>query len=161
MKITVLFSSSLNTINISNALSVPTQSVNSVELSNAIQSIDTNLTNLSSKNRIQFEFKDICLPNLTGRALPTYKLADRQLRHSVQSPGSFKNIPRSYSELIELAIQSAPTKKMLLASIYDWMYQNVPEFSDDRIAPNEASWKNSIRHNLRKWSKYYFLTFAD
>ena len=59
---------------------------------------------------------------------PPYNLSERQLRHSNQSAGSYRGVPRSYAELITFAIESSPSKRLVLSDIYKWMYENVPEF---------------------------------
>lgn len=49
----------------------------------------------------------------------------------------------SYIALISLAIQSSPSRKMLLSEIYNWITENYPYYKME-----ERSWRNSIRHNL-------------
>ena len=68
--------------------------------------------------------------------------------------GSYRGVPKSYAELITIAIEQSPRGKLMLSEIYSWMFQNVPEFSDKRLPPSETSWKNSIRHNLSLHDKF-------
>ncbi|XP_069109103.1 forkhead box protein E4-like [Argopecten irradians] len=49
----------------------------------------------------------------------------------------------SYIALISMAIQSEPSKQMLLSEIYDWISKNYPHYKME-----DKSWRNSIRHNL-------------
>ncbi|RIA97453.1 fork head domain-containing protein [Glomus cerebriforme] len=51
--------------------------------------------------------------------------------------------PFSYASLIAQAIQSAPSKRMTLNAIYNWITTQYPFY---KIAQN--GWQNSIRHNL-------------
>ncbi|CAI2186356.1 6257_t:CDS:2 [Funneliformis geosporum] len=51
--------------------------------------------------------------------------------------------PFSYASLIAQAIQSAPSKRMTLNAIYNWITTQYPYY---KIAQN--GWQNSIRHNL-------------
>ncbi|XP_076472242.1 uncharacterized protein LOC143301738 [Babylonia areolata] len=62
---------------------------------------------------------------------------------SSQAAGPDGKPPYSYANLITLAINSSPGKKMTLAEIYTWICDNFPYYKD---AGN--GWKNSIRHNL-------------
>ena len=78
-----------------------------------------------SSSSIIYDMADTRPPSILD---PPYNLAERQLRHSNQSAGSYQGVPRTYAELITLAIQSSPNKRLVLSEIYNWMYENVPEF---------------------------------
>jgi len=82
---------------------------------------------------------------------------------TTSSMGSFKsksNARRnpwgnsSYADLITMAIQSAPDRRLTLSQIYDWMVGAVPYFSDRADSSSSAGWKNSIRHNLSLHQKF-------
>jgi len=79
------------------------------------------------------------------------------------SPATYKGIKRTYAELCELAINSTDDKKMMLKDIYNWIQTNVPEFSEDYSGgPTQASWKNSVRHNLSLHKpSFLFLIFLE
>ncbi|XP_033750561.1 forkhead box C1-A-like [Pecten maximus] len=49
----------------------------------------------------------------------------------------------SYIAMISMAIQSVPSKQMLLSEIYEWISKNYPYYKME-----DKSWRNSIRHNL-------------
>ncbi|CAH2322573.1 forkhead box J2 [Pelobates cultripes] len=51
--------------------------------------------------------------------------------------------PYSYANLIQYAINSAPSKRMTLSEIYRWICDNFPYYRNAGVG-----WKNSIRHNL-------------
>ena len=51
--------------------------------------------------------------------------------------------PYSFSCLIFMAIEDAPTKKLPVKDIYSWILNHFPYFQN---AP--TGWKNSVRHNL-------------
>ncbi|CAG0885994.1 unnamed protein product [Darwinula stevensoni] len=51
--------------------------------------------------------------------------------------------PYSYANLIHLAINNSPAKKMTLAEIYDWIMEHFPFYRNAT-----KGWKNSVRHNL-------------
>lgn len=55
----------------------------------------------------------------------------------------YKKPDLSYIAMISMAIQSLPTKQMLLSEIYDWITTHYPYYR-----PEDKSWRNSIRHNL-------------
>ncbi len=46
-------------------------------------------------------------------------------------------------KLITQALTEAPDRKLRLKEIYSWFSENHPYFK-----PNDASWQNSVRHNL-------------
>ena len=51
--------------------------------------------------------------------------------------------PFSFSSLIFMAIEGAPSKKLPVKDIYNWIMEHFPYFRDARLG-----WKNSVRHNL-------------
>lgn len=51
--------------------------------------------------------------------------------------------PYSFSSLIFMAIEEAPSKKLPVKDIYNWIMDHFPYFRDARLG-----WKNSVRHNL-------------
>lgn len=51
--------------------------------------------------------------------------------------------PYSFSSLIFMAIEEAPSKKLPVKDIYNWIMEHFPYFRDARLG-----WKNSVRHNL-------------
>ncbi|XP_042314408.1 forkhead box protein I2 [Sceloporus undulatus] len=53
--------------------------------------------------------------------------------------------PYSYSALIALALQSAPSRKMTLSQIYQFVAGRFPFY---RRSSHAGGWQNSIRHNL-------------
>jgi Forkhead domain len=65
----------------------------------------------------------------------------------VKKPWSRRNAwgSLSYADLISKAIDSAPSKRMTLAQIYDWMVQNVPYFHDKGNTNSSAGWKVNRR----------------
>ena len=54
-----------------------------------------------------------------------------------------KKPPYSYAVLICLAILQSPEGKLTLSQIYNWISTHFPFYK-----PRDASWQNSIRHNL-------------
>ncbi|KAJ1177325.1 hypothetical protein NDU88_002584 [Pleurodeles waltl] len=52
--------------------------------------------------------------------------------------------PKSYSEIIHLAISSSQAKRMTLKQIYTWVEDHFPYYRDCA----KPGWKNSIRHTL-------------
>ncbi|CAB3403932.1 unnamed protein product [Caenorhabditis bovis] len=52
--------------------------------------------------------------------------------------------PFSYSQLIRMAIENQPDKKIALSEIYEYIMEQFPFYKECR----NSSWKNSIRHNL-------------
>ncbi|KAG9283205.1 forkhead box protein N3-like [Astyanax mexicanus] len=59
------------------------------------------------------------------------------------SPGLGRKPPYSFSCLIFMAIEDAPTKRLPVKDIYGWILEHFPYFAS---AP--TGWKNSVRHNL-------------
>jgi len=57
--------------------------------------------------------------------------------------------PYSYGQLIVQAIASAPERKLLLNEIYNYISENYPYYR-----PDDAGWKNSVRHNLSLNSQF-------
>ncbi|KPP60365.1 hypothetical protein Z043_121644, partial [Scleropages formosus] len=51
--------------------------------------------------------------------------------------------PYSFSCLIFMAIEDAPSKRLAVKDIYGWILEHFPYFAN---AP--TGWKNSVRHNL-------------
>ncbi|CAM4669757.1 unnamed protein product [Leuciscus chuanchicus] len=51
--------------------------------------------------------------------------------------------PYSYSALIAMAIHGAPSRRLTLSQIYQYVADNFPFYNKSK-----ASWQNSIRHNL-------------
>ena len=51
--------------------------------------------------------------------------------------------PLSYIQVISYAILSSPQKRVTLAEIYDFIQNNYPSFTENRVR-----WKNTVRHNL-------------
>lgn len=49
----------------------------------------------------------------------------------------------SYAELISMAIDNSPEKRLTLSQIYDWMVENVPYFKDKGDSNSSAGWKVS------------------
>ncbi|XP_021348419.1 forkhead box protein A4-A-like [Mizuhopecten yessoensis] len=49
----------------------------------------------------------------------------------------------SYIAMISMALQSVPSKQMLLSEIYEWISEHYPYYRQE-----DRSWRNSIRHNL-------------
>jgi len=79
------------------------------------------------------------------------------------SIGSYKSKPNarrnpwgnsSYADLITMAIQSAPDRRLTLSQIYDWMVGTLPYFTERADNSSSAGWKNSIRHNLSLHQKF-------
>ncbi|XGW11821.1 hypothetical protein V3C99_012914 [Haemonchus contortus] len=52
--------------------------------------------------------------------------------------------PYSYTQLIRMAIENTPGKKCSLNGIYTYIMDNFKYYRENR----NASWKNSVRHNL-------------
>lgn len=67
---------------------------------------------------------------------------DHKIRLSVSKDKPLKP-PYSFSSLIFMAIEDAPTKKLPVKDIYNWITERFPYFQN---AP--LGWKNSVRHNL-------------
>ncbi|XP_069037860.1 forkhead box protein M1-like [Lepisosteus oculatus] len=55
-----------------------------------------------------------------------------------------KRPPHSYSELIKLALNSTPGKRLTLQQIYAWVEEHFPYYKNYA----NPGWKNSIRHSL-------------
>ncbi|ESO07046.1 hypothetical protein HELRODRAFT_144946, partial [Helobdella robusta] len=51
--------------------------------------------------------------------------------------------PFSFTVLILMAIDSSPSKQLLVKEIYKWVETNFPYYNRAR-----KGWKNSVRHNL-------------
>ncbi|XP_060066480.1 forkhead box protein I3-like [Ylistrum balloti] len=62
---------------------------------------------------------------------------------SVEELVSHRKPNLSYIAMISMAIQSVPSKQMLLSEIYEWISENYPYYKME-----DKSWRNSIRHNL-------------
>ncbi|WKX93080.1 hypothetical protein Q1695_010815 [Nippostrongylus brasiliensis] len=52
--------------------------------------------------------------------------------------------PYSYTQLIRMAIENSPAQRCSLNGIYNYIMENFKYFRENR----NASWKNSVRHNL-------------
>jgi len=103
-----------------------------------------------------------------GQALPSVTEDDpKEEEEDDFSPsssiGSYKSKPNarrnpwgnsSYADLITMAIQSAPDRRLTLSQIYDWMVGAVPYFTERADSSSSAGWKNSIRHNLSLHQKF-------
>lgn len=59
------------------------------------------------------------------------------------STGPSRKPPYSFSCLIFMAIEDAPSKRLPVKDIYGWILEHFPYFAS---AP--TGWKNSVRHNL-------------
>lgn len=107
--------------------------------------------------------------NSPGQALPSVTEDDSKEDEEEDdfspssSLGSYKSKPNarrnpwgnsSYADLITMAIQSAPDRRLTLSQIYDWMVGAVPYFSERADTSSSAGWKNSIRHNLSLHQKF-------
>ncbi|MBN3322446.1 SCUB2 protein, partial [Atractosteus spatula] len=57
---------------------------------------------------------------------------------------SVKRPPHSYSDLIKLALNSTPGKRLTLQQIYAWVEEHFPYYKNYA----NPGWKNSIRHSL-------------
>ncbi|NP_001133234.1 checkpoint suppressor 1-like [Salmo salar] len=57
--------------------------------------------------------------------------------------GANRKPPYSFSCLIFMAIEDAPSKRLPVKDIYGWILEHFPYFAS---AP--TGWKNSVRHNL-------------
>ena len=57
--------------------------------------------------------------------------------------------PYSYATLIGMAILRAPSRRLTLAQIYQWISDSFSFYS-----PTQTGWQNSIRHNLSLNSKF-------
>ena len=53
-----------------------------------------------------------------------------------------------------MALERAPSRKLTLAEVYDWVVANIPYFYDKGDANSSIGWKNSIRHNLSLHEKF-------
>lgn len=53
------------------------------------------------------------------------------------------SFPLSYIQVISYAILTSPQKRLTLAEIYDFIQNNYPSFTENRVR-----WKNTVRHNL-------------
>jgi hypothetical protein len=103
-----------------------------------------------------------------GQALPSvteddFKEEEEDDFSPSSSIGSYKSKPNarrnpwgnsSYADLITMAIQSAPDRRLTLSQIYDWMVGAVPYFTERADSSSSAGWKNSIRHNLSLHQKF-------
>merc|ERR1719187_912794 len=103
-----------------------------------------------------------------GQALPSVTEDDpKEEEEDDFSPsssiGSYKSKPNarrnpwgnsSYADLITMAIQSAPDRRLTLSQIYDWMVGAVPYFTERADSSSSAGWKNSVRHNLSLHQKF-------
>ncbi|KAL7674151.1 hypothetical protein ACOME3_000431 [Neoechinorhynchus agilis] len=54
----------------------------------------------------------------------------------------------TFADLISMAIESSPEKRLKLKNIYEWFIDNYSYFRQRRDLENSKQWKNSIRHNL-------------
>ncbi|VDL82426.1 unnamed protein product [Nippostrongylus brasiliensis] len=69
-----------------------------------------------------------------------------QLNWLISKRGEAKNEkpPYSYTQLIRMAIENSPAQRCSLNGIYNYIMENFKYFRENR----NASWKNSVRHNL-------------
>ena len=68
-----------------------------------------------------------------------------QMSSGVRKTNSRRNAwgNMSYADLIAMAIESSPDKRLTLAQIYSWMVDNVPFFKDKGDSNSSAGWKVS------------------
>mmetsp|Transcript_26842 Transcript_26842/g.70478 ORF Transcript_26842/g.70478 Transcript_26842/m.70478 type:complete len:384 (-) Transcript_26842:544-1695(-) len=84
------------------------------------------------------------VPTSIGTPVPITKVPIRQMTAGdTNNVNQHEKPPYSFPCLIGLALQSAPTGRMSVAQIYDYIMGHFPYF---RTA--KAGWKNSVRHNL-------------
>ncbi|KAI3383687.1 hypothetical protein SNEBB_006538 [Seison nebaliae] len=79
-------------------------------------------------------------PNVTNIQPQKYtdkNNADLQPKNQYQKPQA------SYATLIEMALNSVPSKKMVVAKIYDWFRKNFPYYQNCT-----DNWQNGIRYTL-------------
>ena len=54
----------------------------------------------------------------------------------------------SYADLITMAIESAPDKRLTLSQVYEWMVQNIAYFKDKGDSNSSAGWKVGVMQYL-------------
>lgn len=76
-------------------------------------------------------------PGGTGGDLSWFSLPSQEDLMKLVRP------PYSYSALIAMAIHGAPSRRLTLSQIYQYVADNFPFYNKSK-----AGWQNSIRHNL-------------
>jgi len=62
---------------------------------------------------------------------------------------------KTYRRLIFEAIEAQSEKRAMLATIYEWMIENVPICRENSNISSTVGWKNCVRHNLSLHGEFY------